>query len=793
MSQPAFVTIGGDLLNGAILQRVEVRQRLNDHWFCEIECRDTLGYPIPGEDALGASCGLSITAEDGSNHIIFSGVIIDVALKQEVWGSYTALLRAASTSWLIDHSERNTYFATPSLNSIAQQLASRAGGVSTQLAEKTSPSEYIQYGETNWQFLLRLADDHNGWIRTGLGAPELRNTFDAPRPLLFRGELGLLEFFLDGELGPARVAAAQYDSATFSSHISPGEQKQPQFESAGQRMGDAVSGGSTSLDLLGFTPRSRSATCADMLERARSEAERSLGGGVLAGGTSRDQTVTAGGSIEVQNLGEASGVFNVLEVTHLWTPVGYVNHFIATPWKQWRAPHRPPPAVAPGTQVARVVANHDPLGRGRLQVSLFWQGNGPLLWAPMTSLHSGAGFGLTVMPEVGDEVLVGFLDADPERPVVLGSLWNSIHQPPREQYETAGESDGNLVKRIVTKSGIRVHLVDTPGQESLTLATPRSNRLVLTEKAADTGRPAIAFHTEGDIHLRAAGRMHRISATQSNHIGTAAPSLAGLSCAQKMEAAIRQAPLGKGVLDALGGAKGIAIALGAAAIIQAIPVAGEVEDVVAALALVGLAMSGAQIVSGLKELYQFQQVCCKQAKTSDDLKRAGGLFANAVGKIGVNALLAVLGVQALKGAKTETAASAASKVAADVGTKPNEAFFWSGRSVRPDGTYAGGDVNAANIARTRGGTTLESLISNRNINMPSFDKSNPTSVQAWEDISSEYAQGASGDVHVVLGNDLRPGNIWEGKEFGALTSNPNVNSITSIDPATGEERLIWQR
>jgi len=57
------------------------------------------------------------------------------------------------------------------------------------------------------------------------------------------------------------------------------------------------------------------------------------------------------------------------------------------------------------------------------------------------------------------------------------------HPPaPRETYETSGESDGNLVKRIVTKSGIRIHLVDTPGQELFTLAPPRSNRVVLTEK-----------------------------------------------------------------------------------------------------------------------------------------------------------------------------------------------------------------------------------------------------------------------------------------------------------------------
>jgi hypothetical protein len=169
-------------------------------------------------------------------------------------------------------------------------------------------------------------------------------------------------------------------------------------------------------------------------------------------------------------------------------------------------------------QVARVVRNVDPEQRGRLAVSLYWQDGGALMLAPMASLHGGAGFGLTMMPEVGDEVLVDFLDGEPERPVILGSLWNGVHQPPREQYAQAGESDSNLVKRLVTRSGVRIHIVDTPGIESISLATPRSNHMLLSEKVAETGRPAISLYTAGDILMRAAGRIHRQSALHSEHV-----------------------------------------------------------------------------------------------------------------------------------------------------------------------------------------------------------------------------------------------------------------------------------
>ena len=175
--------------------------------------------------------------------------------------------------------------------------------------------------------------------------------------------------------------------------------------------------------------------------------------------------------------------------------------------------------------------------------------------------------------------------------MILGSLWNGVHQPPATGFHVPGETNGsefagNNVKRLVTKSGNRIHFTDTAGVESISLATPRSNHFLLAEKVAETGRPAISFHTAGDIHLRAAGRIHRVSATHSQQVGTTGPSLAGMSCTDKMEVAIKGAPLAKGVLDALGGAKGVAIALGVAAVLQFVPVAGEIEDVIAAVSLI---------------------------------------------------------------------------------------------------------------------------------------------------------------------------------------------------------------
>ena len=63
----------------------------------------------------------------------------------------------------------------------------------------------------------------------------------------------------------------------------------------------------------------------------------------------------------------------------------------------------------------------------------------------------------------------------------------------------------------------------------------------------------------------------------------------------------------------------------------------------------------------------------------------------------------------------------------------------------------------------------------------------------WGEVSQKFAESASGEVHVVLGRDLRFGNVWETYEFDALRSNPNVTRIVAVDPKSGSLRLLFER
>ncbi|ECB9786979.1 transposase [Listeria monocytogenes] len=121
-------------------------------------------------------------------------------------------------------------------------------------------------------------------------------------------------------------------------------------------------------------------------------------------------------------------------------------------------------------------------------------------------------------------------------------------------------------------------------------------------------------------------------------------------------------------------------------------------------------------------------------------------------------------------------------------TEPDTAFFWSGRT-----EGVGGADIAADVAKSKGGVTLESTIGNKNIEMPDWDFNNPESMKAWDLASGSYAEQVSGEVRAVLGSDLRKGNIWENVELPRLKNNPNVTKITTIDPKTGLEKIIFER
>lgn len=513
--------IDGEIVKDVILQHVSVTQALNDHWWCHAECRHTLDQrpsaagdntAITVEEWLGKDIEV-VEVADGSETPLFQGFVLEVELTYELSGSFTAILQAVSESFKMSVTQRNAYYQEMTLSDIASQLAGNSGLEATVTCQNRRPLNYVQWGESDFDFLHRLADDYGCWMRPSENGIEIYDSFQEEHTVYWRKESGedaLRAFSVKGSLAPPSFDGAHYDFHQMKSEAYQSVSEDPQFFASVGPMVDAVKQGSqTRLPSSYLHQRSRVVTVDEYKQLLQKESVRSIGTSVSGVGESINSDLRPGDKVTVDGPLDANGTYGLTHVTHNWDPTGYVNHFTCTPWQNYTDAH--PPDLKPrfGIVSARVVDNNDPQKMGRIKVQYIWQENGPTYWARMMTPHAGSDRGIMFMPEVGDEAVVAFEEGDPERPVVLGFLWNGVDLAPREEF-WGGELESNDVKRIVTKSGHRVQLVDKPGKESIVLATPTHLKISLIEKADETGRSMILLHTDdGDMFLSAPnGRVH---------------------------------------------------------------------------------------------------------------------------------------------------------------------------------------------------------------------------------------------------------------------------------------------
>lgn len=110
-----------------------------------------------------------------------------------------------------------------------------------------------------------------------------------------------------------------------------------------------------------------------------------------------------------------------------------------------------------GLQIGVVTElSNDPTGEFRIKVQLplHMDGQESGYWARYSNLHAGKNRGTLFFPEIGDEVIVGFIDQNPQNPIILGALHSSAKPSPIPLQ------DHNPTKGFITRSGIQMLLDD---------------------------------------------------------------------------------------------------------------------------------------------------------------------------------------------------------------------------------------------------------------------------------------------------------------------------------------------
>lgn len=148
-----------------------------------------------------------------------------------------------------------------------------------------------------------------------------------------------------------------------------------------------------------------------------------------------------------------------------------------------------------GLQIGVVASNEDSEGEYRVRIRLpMVNKDDDGIWARVASLDAGKDRGFFFRPEIGDEVVVGFLDEDPRHAVILGMLHSSAKAAPLEG------SDDNNEKLYKSRSGMRLYFNDD--KKILQLDTPAGNSITLSEEdkalvLADQNGNKITMNSDG--------------------------------------------------------------------------------------------------------------------------------------------------------------------------------------------------------------------------------------------------------------------------------------------------------
>ncbi len=132
-----------------------------------------------------------------------------------------------------------------------------------------------------------------------------------------------------------------------------------------------------------------------------------------------------------------------------------------------------------GLQIGMVDAfEKDPDGQFRIKVKLPFLGEEETaIWARILSPDAGKERGVFFRPEVGDEVVVGFLNDDPRQAIVLGSLFSKSLPPPVVADEI---NEKNFIKGIFSKEGLQVKMDDE--NKMIQLITSEKQLISVNEK-----------------------------------------------------------------------------------------------------------------------------------------------------------------------------------------------------------------------------------------------------------------------------------------------------------------------
>ncbi len=490
--RPSFtITANGSQIKGEYQVRsIVVDRAYNRIASAEINILDgdPASQDFPVSDGADFVPGTEIEIEagyHGDEEVIFKGVVIRHGVQAGRNRPSVLRVECRDAAVKLTVGRKTGYFYDETDADIIGAICSGAGLTADVGSTPVTHHTMVQYYATDWDFLVTRAEANGLLVSTVDGTVEVKAPDPSTSPVLVLGYGGNV---LDFE---AVVDARDQLKAVHSFAWSPAEQELVEVEASDATV---VSPGNFEADdladVIGIEALQlkHGGLIGDDELQSWADGQRLRSGFAKVRGRVRIQgyaPINPGDVVELTGVGErftgsaiVSGVHHEISAKNWETDIVFglsAELFGAVTPDIVDADAN---GLLPGVgsiQVGLVTAlEGDPDGEPRIQVRIpMIDATGEGVWARVATLDAGEERGSFFLPEVGDEVVVGFLGGDPRTPVVLGMVNSSAKPPPL----TA--SDDNHEKGFVTRSGMKLLFDDD--KSTLTMTTPNGNTILVSD------------------------------------------------------------------------------------------------------------------------------------------------------------------------------------------------------------------------------------------------------------------------------------------------------------------------
>ena len=481
---PITISIGKKTLSSFISLQIEQNIGKHHRFQMAVELETGSNRYVHNINSSKDWLGESIVVK-AANTPIFVGVVTNVQLHREGSDFGCIIVSGYSATYRMETAHSCFSWNDRTIGDVVKKLCEQAK-VQLELnpAFKETKDFICQYEESDFDFIRRLAHQYQEWMYFD----GTKLIFGKPRKLAdpIRLEYGTTLSSLD--IGLQTLARSEQ---VFSYHS--GADREMQRMTPDLAYGhDKLAGEAFRASLGMFSKPARQ----HALPRISNETELvNYMGRKQSAETAETHYITAESQVptlrvgsvislyssfleRVGNLSEESlGNFIIIEITHEVSQGSYYkNRFKAIPATIKALPSPKVRMPLAETQMATVLSNADPEGKGRVRVRMNWQTDGMQTgWVRVMTPDGGSSSdvksnrGFVFIPEVGDQVLLGFRHGDPARPYVMGSLFNGT--------TGRGGLEGNHMKSLTTRSGHTIKLNDSLSSLGITIKDIKGNSI----------------------------------------------------------------------------------------------------------------------------------------------------------------------------------------------------------------------------------------------------------------------------------------------------------------------------